>query len=497
MEPECTCSAFDYPQPCRVCLDEGREYVLDAPTPGGFPPESAYVIRWNSLEIQVQCPCCYELEIIKDTCETARHYCQERAKDENSEYFLAYPFDVASELVGYTVNKTIGYFETLGTSLLQGEAEEQLPASDENTLAQDLNLVAKCERLEATLLSGNIEKTKRALDRLSRKNAGSLLNFQLPGRQRTMLHVVACEDLPKMIPLLIRYGAQVDALDSDNRTPLMIAALWGRLPNVVELIEHGANRTLEDRHEYTASYLSSSIGFFDRERERMSHKKSEIPLASGNSRSHKHGEWGNTVEAKSARIQINDLLKKFDDMQTATQTISAPSTIQAAIEGFQYQKNYTDRSISLIRAYGVPNLRKTVARLNYFGIAGTGFSPVDAMSGWAATDVPVIGGRNWTDEVLQLAAHINYAIPAHPFDQGVSGQYYATHAEKQLAAYFVSNHVVLESDSPVLKEAQPPENCRLRGAAIIVSTLQCDDCVEFFAKLNRMLGLNLEVFLAQ
>jgi len=80
------------------------------------------------------------------------------------------------------------------------------------------------------------------------------------------------------------------------------------------------------------------------------------------------------------------------------------------------------------------------------------------MSGWAHTDIPVIQGKIWTDEVGKLAAGINYALPANTFfDQGVPGQYYATHAEKQLAAYFIHNHVVLESDHAVLKESQPPE----------------------------------------
>lgn len=61
---------------------------------------------------------------------------------------------------------------------------------------------------------------------------------------KTTLHTAACEAYPEMVELLITRGADVNATDLDGRTPLMEAALWGRVENAKLLLQHGAQKHL-------------------------------------------------------------------------------------------------------------------------------------------------------------------------------------------------------------------------------------------------------------
>ncbi|KAJ5165925.1 hypothetical protein N7492_006221 [Penicillium capsulatum] len=71
------------------------------------------------------------------------------------------------------------------------------------------------------------------------------------------------------------------------------------------------------------------------------------------------------------------------------------------------------------------------------------------MSGWAHSEwLPIrVSGRNWTEKVLKLASIVGHelAVDAEK-DRGVIGQFQASHAEKQLIAYFIDRHDFLPED---------------------------------------------------
>ncbi|KAI1332796.1 DYW family of nucleic acid deaminases-domain-containing protein [Xylariaceae sp. FL0255] len=82
-----------------------------------------------------------------------------------------------------------------------------------------------------------------------------------------------------------------------------------------------------------------------------------------------------------------------------------------------------------------------------------GFPPIAAQSGWAHEANKwaniQISGRIWTDEVTEvtrLCKLIGHDLPQHTGDQGIPEQYYACHTEKQLMAYFIKKHCLLESE---------------------------------------------------
>jgi hypothetical protein len=88
-------------------------------------------------------------------------------------------------------------------------------------------------------------------------------------------------------------------------------------------------------------------------------------------------------------------------------------------------------------------------------VAATG-SGVRALSGWKPRD-GFVDSRRATDEVMKVSKEMSYPLTPHFRDQGVSGQFYASHAEKQLAV------------------TRPSE-------LIAVSRDQCSDCIPWFRR---------------
>lgn len=52
-------------------------------------------------------------------------------------------------------------------------------------------------------------------------------------------------------------GADIDCLDKDNYTPLLVAASEGHKQVVTLLLEKGANLKATDRHDKTAIFLAA------------------------------------------------------------------------------------------------------------------------------------------------------------------------------------------------------------------------------------------------
>jgi hypothetical protein len=92
-------------------------------------------------------------------------------------------------------------------------------------------------------------------------------------------------------------------------------------------------------------------------------------------------------------------------------------------------------------------------------------------------------------------------------DRGTPGKFNASHAEKQLIAYFLDRHVFLPEDTEIracedrkelhsrlnrLSEIAPKH--RMTGTAILISApkhLICPDCAAFKDSVNRVLVLSI------
>jgi ankyrin repeat protein len=71
------------------------------------------------------------------------------------------------------------------------------------------------------------------------------------------IHLAAGKGNPDLIELLVRHGADINALEVDKETPLMVAARWGMENSVRKLVELGALLDLRDKGGYTAIFRAA------------------------------------------------------------------------------------------------------------------------------------------------------------------------------------------------------------------------------------------------
>lgn len=161
------------------------------------------------------------------------------------------------------------------------------------------------------------------------------------------------------------------------------------------------------------------------------------------------------------------------------QTLSFKKTNQQSIE-----------LVAPIAEFPIPTEWKTIATLQ----RPSRYPPIAAMSGWSHRETKVtISGREWTDEVRRIYRIIGHELPIDQHrDQGEEGHRSASHAEKQLIAYFIIKHVLVEcEEQELLQRAKPP--ILLEQATILRSRSPCDDCLKFIKAVNTNLRLMISV----
>jgi len=122
---------------------------------------------------------------------------------------------------------------------------------------KDDESIKQNDRLADAILRQDFDEMKTVLHDIAN------INVTLGDKGQTFLLLAAVNTPPasvEMIKLLISKGADVNATNNNDITPLMRASFAGIVPNVQVLLENDANITLKDKRGLTALHHAARRG---------------------------------------------------------------------------------------------------------------------------------------------------------------------------------------------------------------------------------------------
>ncbi|KAK5702453.1 hypothetical protein LTR17_022308 [Elasticomyces elasticus] len=206
-------------------------------------------------------------------------------------------------------------------------------------------------------------------------------------------------------------GDSISQANHYGRTPLMEAALWGRLDTVQYLTREGVDHQVQDGNGMRAVDLAEDTGRNAKERRVRSVLYREAP------------------DAGIRREQIWGLLERLSPRSMPSMT-STPSTAQRRA----FFNRGADGTLEVYRPQvllqppgGQDGLQKAFATLD----RGPNYPYVNAMSGYTHAGWPnVLNNEVWTDKAETLRAMLH--LPEN--------RRAASHVESQLLAYLLDRH---------------------------------------------------------
>jgi hypothetical protein len=482
-------------------------YVRKHDVARNHKPRPAMVQWWNSSNVYVKCPFCSHIHRHGFTTNYSPQQQLLRVSHCFNEdlgqrrYRMVFPFSEATGESNYEINRDRDLFVTVGADLfayygddeverLLGSFEQQLKSKKKWCADPDLlngddpdTFVNNCNYAASQLVTGHIEYIRHFLE--SSPESQLFIHGIVDDAGNTALHNAACEQHWEMLQLLLQKGAEVNAVTNEGRTALMEAALWGRVDNVNVLLDHGADPALVCvRNNRQLQAIDFARVSDDNQEERSRRAR---------------GVYKEDVDSRSRdRKTIESLLLGN----------TPPASDATRLRSFTFTASpIKSNIITLFAMFDVPS-SKTLGVI----WRGPKFPTVAAMSGWthSADDVRnvTIGGKDWTPNVLKLYKQMKVNLEPHKCDQGIPGQFYASHVEKQLIAWFIDHHLLsvrakeveanemgllgrmMEELSLGLRH-EPPVS--LKKAEIMVCRHVCPSCCEFAKTINSAFGLDIRL----
>lgn len=473
---------------------------------------------WTSRHVHALCPFCREIHIhgfggSYDSLHRGARCCP-------ASYNLKYPFSVKDKITNYEIDKYNGRYVAVGATPPSADAQ------DLNEGLSRLHIRRPSEHMAGWLNSSSFLDPRKDPNHLPVRQFSEVFEDDFdtkdfnkvdPGPNRIIafgdidfleeflcnsseavaflegmdedgnsaLMLAAREKFSLIVERLLDWGAEVDFQNTQGRTPLMEAALWGRHDNVQKLLDHDADKDLRDMDGLKAVDLA-----------RASSRNAEERLRRSGPDHKPYSE--KTYAANQARRLIVQLLDDADD-----DIVQDPDL---RIEGHRFRRRLTQGSMPGINLVSptfdkkkqCPNTDENLKPIAWL-TRPRDYTPIPAMSGRNhGITTTMVSGHEWTEEVMQIAAMVGHTFEENKaLDQGQPGHFHACHAEKQLIAYFVSSHVFLPSETEKagrllqLALARPP--VMLEHAKILVDWEPCEDCFAFLDAVNDELDLNIEI----
>ncbi|KAL8848416.1 MAG: hypothetical protein Q9221_006571 [Calogaya cf. arnoldii] len=386
----------------------------------------------------------------------------------SDEYRLHFPFEDETELTSWEIEKDEGNFITVGLPMHTSYDEDDWASiSDDGmpTFCKTDNEDAKGEGLvERSSLTDHFNEL--SLDPQQPQSPAAVPPPLSTGQDweemmqdqefRLSVYVSNCilNDRCGISALMTRYEDDFLAMtDPTGNNGIALAAAEGHL------------RLLQWLHEQ--GYLALP------DRRNINERKRRMIL------------WHEPPEADQHRHHI------------ATQLRCIPGTILPAIHGPASEKQQSTTGLflepklssqtntidyyELDQRYLIPDVHKAIGRLD----RGPLFPVISSMSGYSHSDwdpLTVLDNAKWTAEVMKLGQRLNIPV----------GQSYASHVEKQLLAYYVSKHVLLDDEHMELQKVKPP-GLPIEATILVSKDEVCQDCKFFIRRLLELVPTRVKV----
>ncbi|KAI0965110.1 hypothetical protein F4678DRAFT_485599 [Xylaria arbuscula] len=382
------------------------------------------VLRWNAYHVYLRCPYCEKIHHHGFSLPGRRmSHCHP-----GGEYEYILPIDEKTGLVGYEIDKKRAYFFNICEQSDDVIGEATCASQDNGYELSDhfrsainlwatepvMKLFEDSSELATIRISDGTMEVETMLIALIDCICGDLSSIRhylmttsekhllLHGRDKdgdTTCIMSAVEESDEMLLLLLRNGANVDAVNNYRRSAFMQAALWGRIKAVKALINANADKHLLDHKGRSArrrSREAAEESIPERDRDRR-----HIALLLGDKRQEKQFAYSKPL----------------------------PETERSK---YGYRKYPSENVITMhgpIQSIPVSSIWKTAANLD----RGEQFPRITATSGWVFYIASVVGHR------LKEARDPTW-------DQGKPSQFNACYAEKKLIAFFIDKHVFTPQD---------------------------------------------------
>ena len=179
--------------------------------------------------------------------------------------------------------------------------------------------------------SRDIKKVKELLERGANPNAKD-------GDEETPLHYAAAKGSVDIAKLLIDKGANVNAKSVDGFTPLHVAAMKGNLPVVELLLESGADPNAIDQFGRTPAKMAQNQGYtgvaelIKEYAEGKRKRKIGIELVEVSSGALRAGVWGSLVlRLRGSGVFSLELEGDVDYFAEDTYSLSGEGSVEVAV----------------------------------------------------------------------------------------------------------------------------------------------------------------------
>ncbi|KAK0124045.1 hypothetical protein ONS95_009030 [Cadophora gregata] len=335
---------------------------------------------------------------------------------------------------------------------------------------------------------------------------------------KSVLSFVSEEGHLEIAKLLCEHGAELENFDDDGRTPVMLATLNGRGQTAMHLAGYGASLFIKDRDGTTLIQAAKTAFRQLSEREWSIAKTPIYASEMGSSEAVEQVDSRNHVlqhikERKEGLKHIIDLylaLKPEKDIQEhATSDVMENDSFRIT------QRNVLCRPrMSLSKVLFETDMARDTKTFAFLD-RGRPFDNIQAaaVSGYTAG----AGGANdgclsrdlWTSRVMNYCEVIGHELPQiNQLDRSVPKEFYASHAEKQLMAYFLWMHTTIDQnfresndDGEVWGNNNEMRNLHLSKPDVMllkkdiyVSRDPCTDCKLFQQRLLEKEGIDFKFF---